>query len=447
MAKRILKDLGDGLILRRASRADTEALATFHGSVHVRGGWNPTEPNEWIQTWTRELMSGQHPIVKAKDFTVVEDTNNGAVVSSLNLIDQTWTYDDVPVPVGRPELVSTHPAYRRRGLIREQFDLVHRWSARRGHKMTAVTGIPWFYRMFGYEMGLELAGRRTGFVCDVPKLEDGKTEPYRLREADEKDLPFIAKVYANGTKRYLVTCVRDEVFWRYCLFVRHPNFRPKAALLRTPSGKNVGALVLRSNLAGPALDVLVCELAPRVSWSAAAPSVLRYLKKIGDARAEESKETGKEVQFGAIGFALGTQHPVYEAARTFLCKTDPPYAFYVRVPNLPDFLRHIAPALERRLANSALAGHTGELKISFYRTGLRVTFEKGRLTAARSWTPTVADNGHAAFPDLTFLQLLFGYRSLAEINYAFADAYAQDHARMLLNVLFPKRPSLVWPID
>ena len=55
--------------------------------------------------------------------------------------------------------------------------------------------------------------------------------------------------------------------------------------------------------------------------------------------------------------------------------------------------------------------------------------------------------GDARFPDLTLLQLLFGYRSLEELEYAFADCGAETHeARVLLNSLFPKQPSAVYTV-
>ena len=53
------------------------------------------------------------------------------------------------------------------------------------------------------------------------------------------------------------------------------------------------------------------------------------------------------------------------------------------------------------------------------------------------------EEGDAVFPDLTFLQLLFGYRSLEELDAAFADCYAKTEARILLNILFPKMASAV----
>lgn len=115
---------------------------------------------------------------------------------------------------------------------------------------------------------------------------------------------------------------------------------------------------------------------------------------------------------------------------------------------MPGFIRLIAPALENRLANSLLAGHSGEIKITFYRTGLRLAFENGKLTAAEAYRPTpYGHNGDAAFPELTFFQLLFGYRSMDELKYAFADIWTRsDEAHVLLDTLFPKKSSLVWPL-
>ena len=37
-------------------------------------------------------------------------------------------------------------------------------------------------------------------------------------------------------------------------------------------------------------------------------------------------------------------------------REEPPYAWYVRVPDMPAFLRHIAPVLEARLGGIDHAG-------------------------------------------------------------------------------------------
>jgi GNAT superfamily N-acetyltransferase len=190
------RDLGGGLVLRRATAADTEARAAFNAAIFGE----PGAPNEGSVDWTRDLMGGDHPTC-AGDFTLVEDTRRGSIVSSVVLIGQTWSYDGVEFGVGRPELVGTHPEYRRRGLIRAQFDVIHAWSAARGQRLQAITGLPGFYRQFGYEMALQLGGCRHGYPQLVPRLKEGQMDPYHVRPVTEPDLPFIAQVYREATRR------------------------------------------------------------------------------------------------------------------------------------------------------------------------------------------------------------------------------------------------------
>ena len=101
------------------------------------------------------------------------------------------------------------------------------------------------------------------------------------------------------------------------------------------------------------------------------------------------------------------------------------------MPDLPAFLLHIAPSLEDRLARSIAPGYTGELKLSFYRQGLRLVFDAGRLATVETWRPRHEDQGSAAFPGLTFLQLLFGYRTLDELQAAFTDCWVDRRRRPL----------------
>ena len=100
---------------------------------------------------TLEFMSGRHPGVAASDFTLVEDTGTGAVVSCLCLMSRRWRYGDTPIAVDEVATVGTHPRYRGHGLVRAQMEVVHRWSSERGSLVQGLLGIPWFYRQFGYE--------------------------------------------------------------------------------------------------------------------------------------------------------------------------------------------------------------------------------------------------------------------------------------------------------
>ena len=84
---------------------------------------------------------------------------------------------------------------------------------------------------------------------------------------------------------------------------------------------------------------------------------------------------------------------------------------------------------------------------SRFRGGLRLVFEKAHLAVAEHWKSSLWNTDeNAGFPPLVFLQLLFGYRSLDELRYAFPDVFANDEVELLLKVLFPSRPSWAIPL-
>ncbi len=434
------RDLGDGLVLRRATVDDAERLADFNAIVHP----DLEEPDVGVDVWTRDMMRGDHPTTGAGDFLIVENTRSGAIASSLCLISQRWSYSGIPFGVGRPEMVGTHPEYRRRGLVRTQFDVIHRWSAERGEAVQVIGGIPWYYRQFGYEMALELDSGRFGYPADVPALAEGAAEPYRIRPATEADIPFLARAYDFGMRRGRVACLRDVAQWRYDIAGHSPtsDMRLDIRVIETAGGVPVGFFGHHPRLWNGGIYVAIYELAPGVSWLPVTPTVFRYLKSLGAAYAAANGE-----RFDTINFGTGTEHPVYHVIPSRLRGLLRPYAWYVRVADLAGFLRHIAPALDARLADSILVGHSGELKLNFYRTGLCLTFAAGRLTDIASWQPSATERGHASFPDLTFLQLLFGYTSLDELQHAFPDCMIRtDEARVLLDTLFPKQGSNLWSI-
>ena len=120
-----IRELGDGLILRHGMPRDKEQLADFNSSVNSTSSY----PDESIYHWTLDMMSGDLPNLGPSDFTIVEDQNTGRIVSTLNLISQTWQYAGIKLGAGRIELVGTHPDYRRKGLVRAQMEIAHQWSA------------------------------------------------------------------------------------------------------------------------------------------------------------------------------------------------------------------------------------------------------------------------------------------------------------------------------
>src|SRR5262249_46607935 len=288
------------------------------------------------------------------DCTIVADAATGAIVSCLHLVSQAWTYGGVPIAVGQPELIGTLPQLRGRHLVRKQFEVVHAWSAARGHQMQVISGIPWFYRQFGYELAIERGGGpRLGrhFVTPSP----APPAAWHVRAATVEDAPFLAEASGLAAARSLLHVPRDAALWRFELTGRSADSAQRRQVhILQRDGQPVGYVAhgLEPFNSGT-LVVTQFEVIPGFSWREAWLAALGPLFAAGDALTAHTPAG----RCTALGFwLLGREHPLY---RVFNFQDwDIHYALYARVPDLAGFLRAVTPALELRLAASACAGHS-----------------------------------------------------------------------------------------
>ena len=355
--------------------------------------------------------------------------------------------------MGRPENIATDPAYRNRGLVRGLMEMLHARSAAEGHLLQAISGIPNFYRQFGYEYALDFGGRRVTYLSLIPQAISGVSEPYCLRPASVTDIPHLMELYLRRRAGGIVWPVVPERYWQYQIEqwsdpaeqAKDPLTDGKSSRIQMivdATERVCGYAVVATKRWGPELLVYELEVAPAVNLQALVPPLLRALYAYG---AQVPVVKTDMEPFRAISFSLGRTHPLYDVLGQVLAPYyEPPSAWYIRVPDLPLFVRYIAPVLERRLAGSPIAGYTGDLHLDFYRDGLRIAFDTGRLRLVeRCRAPVFGANPDAGFPALIFLQLLFGYRSLEDLRQTFPDVWASHDGVLLLNTLFPARPSWV----
>ncbi len=185
------RELGDGLILRSARYDDGAELVDFNATMHADAGL----PGSTLAEWTRDLFETPHPTFRIeRDVTVVEDTASGRIVSALFLIPQVWSYAGVPLKAGQPELIATHPDYRRRGLVRAQFEVIHDWSRAGGQLWQFIAGIAWYYRQFGYTYAVDLPPRPILWLGEAPS----PSTEFSLRTATHNDVAFLAELEAQA---------------------------------------------------------------------------------------------------------------------------------------------------------------------------------------------------------------------------------------------------------
>lgn len=431
-------ELEDGLVMRGATREDADRLAEFNTEMHS----DPSEPPAWIREWTRDLISKPNPSLDLNDAIIVEDSKTGQIVSSCVYFQRNWSYCGIPVPFGRPELVSTHPDYRNRGLIRKQFDLMHRWGDERGHLVQGITGIPYYYRQFGYELALDMGTGRSISISQAPKWKEDEQRTVNLRQAERSDVPFMVQMHGHATKRSLFSPAVTASDLEYQLFDRHDDsmVAREGLIIEDESGATIGFSTFTAIFEFEAAEVSMLEFSELPMFRKYTQPFLKSLRSLIEDIPEPPEQNGKSIQ--RINMKLFEGHPANPFLGRAFVAGGRNYAWYMRTPNLPELLKLISPKLEERLAGTVFEELTGEKVLNFYRTGISLMFDDGHLTAVKPVKFPERKNSLAGLPDLTFLHLLFGRRTMSEISHLLVDAYANsDEDELLMDTLFPKMSS------
>ena len=442
------RELGDGLTLRWSLPEDVEQVASLYAQVYRS---SPDSPLNWhVPLWTRDMFSARHPHIGPRDFALVEDTTTGAIVASTCLLRYPIAFEGLPIPFGRPEVVATQPEYRHRGLIRAIFELIHAKSAARGDLAQGITGIAHYYRQFGYEYGVPMGTGLTVYFAAIPALKKDAAEPYSLRKATLDDSTQLRRLWEREQLQAAITTPLSADYYQWVIEAEGLD-QWRLYLILDTTGRSLGYLRLSPLRWGPAVTVdrvMVEEGVPLVS---VLPSVLRGVQALAATTLPARPETPPP---GAVKFHLwNSDHPLRRVLGDLVpVSVTYPYSaypdlWYIRVPDLVRFVTHVTPALERRLAASAQAGYTGELAIDFYRGGLRLAFDGGKLAVVENWQRPLWGESKIGFPPLVFLRLLFGYRSLHELRSLSPDVWAEGDAAPVLDALFPKRQSSLIPLD
>jgi hypothetical protein len=122
--------------------------------------------------------------------------------------------------------------------------------------------------------------------------------------------------------------------------------------------------------------------------------------------------------------------------------------WYLRIPDESKFLHNIKPVIENRVEKSQYRGISTDLIINLYRKAVRLTFKSGELVSVDSLgfidSSMGKDGGDCLIPPDAFLRLVFGYRTIDQLQDAWPDLIYKPDKKFLLEILFPQMKSHIY---
>lgn len=338
------------------------------------------------------------------------------VVSTATLLDETVRIGDVVLPAGQVELVATDREYEGRGLVRALMGWAHDRSRERDHLLQVMIGIPYFYRLFGYEYAIDIPRARallpdpTGAPGAVaaPALSAG-TAP-TLRQATPDDIPALAALQDAAQAPYDVAMPHPAERWRWIL--AHEGSTTRVL-------ERGGAVVASARTSPPDDGMLVAEAA--AVDESAADALLDALRGLGEPLTIVHRPR-------TVAGRAWEQHlePAGSGASQY-------YARIERPELVLDALRPVLTARQRA------AGIGRPLLISTFGRHYRMPWtEEGGLGPVAVGGPMQApgvEGGAGVAPD-HLPALLLGPYGMAGLQERYADVYA-DADLELFHAVFP----------
>ncbi|WP_439660624.1 GNAT family N-acetyltransferase [Lentzea sp. HUAS TT2] len=327
------------------------------------------------------------------DWVGVAD-DDGRIVSTVTLMDETVTLAGVDIPAGQIEQVATDVEYEGRGLVRQLMGWAHDRSARQGHLLQVMMGIPYFYRQFGYTYAIPL--KQTRALATKPEPVAGHT----IRLATEADIPALDRFQEHAQQGIGLRMAHGTPCWRWLLhrtgsrtWIVERDGTPVATGRSTPEDEGDVVLGEIAGIDDDAVKAVVALVDPA--------EVVERL-------------------------------PVLEE---FLAPRAPNLEQYlVRLPDVPALLEHLRPVFAQRLQGQEPA----DVLLGFFRTHVRFHWD-GKDIGPYEWGGTLlapgAQGGAGIAPD-HLASLLFGPHGMDGLQRLCADVYPGPKAE-LMYALFP----------
>ena len=399
--------LPGGLMLRTAEPRDLEQIGALLA-----------ERGEDADALDHRLVV-EDPDAGWESCAVVADGDR--IVSTATLLEEQVRVRSVLLPAGQVELVATAKSHEGRGLVRALMAWAHSRSAQRGHVVQVMIGIPYFYRLFGYEYAIDIAQPRT--VDAGAESGHAETAP-DLRRASLADVTALRALQDAAQATADVAMPHSAARTRW--LVQHES---STTWVLDRDGRVVASVrVPVDDDADAEADLLATEVA--------ATDALAARELLSRLRAWAGPRQVRVVARPGTVTDLAWSEQLRPAEDTAAQQ------YYVRIPDPATLIERLRPVLDQRLARARAAGiSTADVPavvLSSFGRHYRLPIGPDRLGAVTSGGPVQAPGavgGAGVAPD-ALGALLLGQRGIAALTRQRPDVYPGPN-RALFETLFP----------
>jgi predicted acetyltransferase len=361
-----------------------------------------------------------HPDIHLKNIFVFK--KNGKIVASLVLVPSKWSLDGVILRVAELGCVATLPEHRHKGLQSLLMKEYHKEISDQNYDLSAIEGIPYYYRQFGYEYALPLQEETE---LDLEHALDCPSK-HKIRPFKNSDLLRATNLLENSNKKFFVHTIRDKSVWHMQQSTRMIGESEFEAYAVEENGKMVAYFRVSED---PNAHKLVLREITDVSYEAA-QSVFAFLKA-----------TGKKRGLSTLSATVSYHEPFAEYLTTLGGVQRFPYGWQLRITNIANVFKKTRPLFERRLEKSMYRDITESVKFNFYRSTVQLTLENGIIKNVED--SSICDDRNIRMNPLVFAQLLVGHRSREELETIYSDFMVKASHKRLVDILFPKSFSYI----
>jgi predicted acetyltransferase len=363
----------------------------------------------------------KNPRMALKNHFVIK--HRGKMVATLNLIPMEWKIGGVSLKVAEMGCVATLESYRCQGLMRRLINEYHKAIADQGYDLSAIEGIPYFYRQFGYEYALPLDEETKISLEKLPRC----TSEHLIRPFTDKDIPKAMNLLSQTQEKFYARSIRDEQAWR---MQQETGMASEYGFEAYAVEKDDEMIAyFRISYKAQSKELVLREISD-TDYSTS-KDVLGFLRDIGMKNGHETllARTSYYDPLTRILVTLGAEQRI------------PPYAWQIRVTDYVNLLQKMKPILEARIESSEYRGLNEIVNFNLWRYVIQIAFENGKIRNVQKLN-AVEEYTVGANP-LVLVKLLLGYRSRQELESCYPDFYVRAKYKRLVDVLFPQLLSYI----